>query len=63
MEIASGIHLLEGVMGADSNLVGGGRGFTLADAGLLGNAEKTVEYVKGLSPSGGIRRRGLQVRA
>ncbi len=43
MEIANGIHVIEGVRGANSYLVGSGEGFTLVDTGLPGNAEKILK--------------------
>jgi glyoxylase-like metal-dependent hydrolase (beta-lactamase superfamily II) len=47
MEIARGIHGIEGVRGADSYLVSSSAGSALVDTGMPGNEKRIIEYISG----------------
>ncbi|MDG6960268.1 MAG: MBL fold metallo-hydrolase [Nitrososphaerota archaeon] len=47
MEVAAGIHRIEGVRGANAYLVVGGEGAVVVDAGMPGNEGRIVGYAKG----------------
>ncbi len=53
MEIKDGIHLVEGVRGANAYIVTASDGLAVVDAGLPGSSERIIEYAKriGFSPS------------
>ncbi len=47
MEVARGIHRIEGVRGANSYLIFTDSGAALVDTGMPGNEKKILEYVRG----------------
>ena len=47
MEIARGIHRIEGVRGANSYLVFTDSGAALVDTGMPGNEKRILEYIEG----------------
>ena len=53
MEVAKGIHLIQGVRGANSYLIQSQHEVIIVDTGMPGNAERILDYTKrlGLEPS------------
>jgi len=48
MEVARGIHRIDGVRGANSYLATSGEGSAVIDTGLPGNEDRIVAYLKGI---------------